>query len=104
MNSYPEPTCTTPNSPISPSIGPHKRHFSYDMKDMDDLSVTSVLKGVGFDDCSKIADSLQGTVYRATSTSSKGAPKPYVIKTANQMLCTHSQGVVNGQVYSIKEG
>eukprot|EP01083_Nonionella_stella_P085173 236035_1 len=103
------PKATTPNSPISPNDGPlSKSHFLYDDDAIDEksnpnLAIISVLHRVGFDHCSKISDSLQGSVWRATRTSPKGETKRFVIKATSQFLYTHSQGIVNGKSYAIKE-
>eukprot|EP01084_Bolivina_argentea_P220868 374234_1 len=65
--------------------------------------VHSVLKQVGFDDCVKITDSLQGSVWRATQLTPDGQINRFVIKTANQFLYAHSKGLVHGKSYQIKE-
>eukprot|EP01084_Bolivina_argentea_P258214 435217_1 len=85
---------TSPLSPLSP---PNTTMFDYKTAKASEIS--DALNKIGFVECTKIDDSLQGGIYRAKSKSLQSA----VIKVSNQSLCHNSSAIIGHKSYKVKE-
>jgi serine/threonine protein kinase len=67
--------------------------------------VSRVLTQIGLVDCTKITDTLQGSIWRAWNDShDEGVSnKPAAIKITNQQLHKHSISIANDKIYHVNE-
>eukprot|EP01084_Bolivina_argentea_P238144 400091_1 len=96
----------SPHSPITPSAPPTSLTYSITRiaeEYKTNNEILSTLKRIGFNDGTKLSDTLQGMIWRAEKINANGEIETAVIKITNQYLHAHSAAFVKNKLYKVKE-
>eukprot|EP01084_Bolivina_argentea_P172388 298617_1 len=100
------PNSTTHKSPIN-SLSPSQSTTELCYDKVDDVKCNSemerVIKFLQYEHGSKIADTLQGTIWRLFKTTDHSVANSSVLKVVDRFLQKHSLAHVNGETYKVSE-